>query len=44
MQLDAPGGGGSKAATGVRYAWGDLPAGCNLYSRALLPAVPFVKT
>ena len=25
----------------VRYAWAENPAGCNLYNREGLPAVPF---
>jgi sialate O-acetylesterase len=29
------------APVAVRYAWADNPAGCNLYNRSNLPAMPF---
>lgn len=43
VQLSAAAAAGNKTAVGVRYAWADLPDGCNLSSRALLPAVPFTQ-
>lgn len=30
------------AAKGVRYAFANVPGGCNLYSSVQLPAVPFL--